>query len=153
ILKCSQSNCFSLKHEDKGIGDHPTVIRWLVSCDFSSAPDVDDLPSGIAGKTSSDCVVFDSVLVADHIEGDCDGYITALENLDSEKGDGSGDTVEELAQSSCDDNPQQNLYVQLDDESVYETSDKQGLYEIEKAVELWKLVCHSSRRCGRGRRG
>ncbi|KAK6044071.1 hypothetical protein COOONC_18425 [Cooperia oncophora] len=110
-------NCFSLKQKKKELDrDHPTVSRWLASCDFSSVPDVDDFSTE---------------------EGDLDGYITALENLESEEGDGTGDTVEELAQSSCDDIQQEHdLYMQLDEESVYETSDEQGPYEMEKSSDV-----------------
>ncbi|KAK6029846.1 hypothetical protein OSTOST_04031 [Ostertagia ostertagi] len=130
-------NCFSLKHKKKELDqDHPTVSRWLASCDFSSVPDIDDFSSETVEERSPDCVIYDSVLGGDHLEGDFDGYITAVENLESEEGDGSGDTVEELAHSSCDDNQQTpDLYMHLDEESVYETSDEQGPYELEKPSE------------------
>lgn len=81
----SMGNCFSLKHKRKDIDrgrsffsmsaniclkelvlDHPTVSRWLASCDFSSVPDIDDLAEE---EHAPNCVIYDSVLGGDNPVG------------------------------------------------------------------------------------
>lgn len=124
----SMGNCFSLKHKRKDIDrDHPTVSRWLASCDFSSVPDIDDLAEE---EHAPNCVIYDSVLGGDNPEGDCDGYTTAVENMESEEDDQSRDVVGQAAPSSSGNSGQPgNLYLLSDEESIYETSDEQGAFE------------------------
>ncbi|PIO73627.1 hypothetical protein TELCIR_04400 [Teladorsagia circumcincta] len=63
-------NCFSLKHKKKELDqDHPTVSRWLASCDFSSVPDIDDFSTEVVEERSPDYVIYDSVLGGDHLVG------------------------------------------------------------------------------------
>ncbi|VDL81626.1 unnamed protein product [Nippostrongylus brasiliensis] len=111
-------NCFSLKYKKKDFGrEHPAVSNWLASCDFSSVPDGEEF---VVEDPSPNCVIYDS-------EADADGYITALENLESEEDDASRDVVGGgAASSSSDDQQTNNMYVMPDDESVYETTDEQG---------------------------
>ncbi|WKY02322.1 hypothetical protein Q1695_015954 [Nippostrongylus brasiliensis] len=118
-------NCFSLKYKKKDFErEHPAVSNWLASCDFSSVPDGEEF---VVEDPSPNCVIYDSVLGGEHLEADADGYITALENLESEEDDASRDVVGEgAASSSSDDRRTNNMYVMPDDESVYETTDEQG---------------------------
>ncbi|KHJ94527.1 hypothetical protein OESDEN_05543, partial [Oesophagostomum dentatum] len=101
---------------------HPTVSKWLASCDFSSVPDIDDFL--IEGQDQSH-VVYASVLGEDNTAGDCDGYITALENLESEDERNEEHEKASAASSSSETQDQVDTCTFADEESIYETSDEQ----------------------------
>ncbi|KAJ1371187.1 hypothetical protein KIN20_033089 [Parelaphostrongylus tenuis] len=113
-------NCFGLKRKKKCVTeDHPTVRRWLASCDFSSVPDIDEISMG----PSDNCVIIDSVLGGNHADVECDGYTTALENLESED-EGCEDVIGARPSSSTDGRNRSGSSTFIDEDSVYETSDE-----------------------------
>ncbi|CAJ0598982.1 unnamed protein product [Cylicocyclus nassatus] len=114
-------NCISFKKKKDVTREHPTVSKWLASCDFSSVPDIDDF---IVEEESQNRMVYESVLGGDTTAVDLDGYITALENLESED-ERSGEKANTAAPSSSDETQHQvDSCTFGDEESIYETSDE-----------------------------
>ncbi|KAL6726782.1 hypothetical protein Aduo_008716 [Ancylostoma duodenale] len=115
-------NCFSLKKKKDVTKEHPTVSKWLASCDFSSVPDIEDFS---VEEQSQSRMVYASVLGEENTAGDYDGYITALETLESED-ERSGENVDPtVASSSVETQHQIDSCTFADEDSVYETSDEQ----------------------------
>ncbi|ETN74391.1 hypothetical protein NECAME_04070, partial [Necator americanus] len=100
---------------------HPTVSKWLASCDFSSVPEIDDFS---VEEQSQSRMVYESVLGEENTAGDYDGYITALENLESEDERSREQIGLNAPSSSAGTQHQVDSCTFVDDESVYETSDE-----------------------------
>ncbi|EYC28543.1 hypothetical protein Y032_0007g3280 [Ancylostoma ceylanicum] len=115
-------NCFSLKKKKDVTKEHPTVSKWLASCDFSSVPDIDDFS---VEEQSQSRMVYASVLGEENTAGDLDGYITALETLESEDERSGEHPDPTIASSSAETQHQIDSCTFADEESVYETSDEQ----------------------------
>lgn len=129
-------NCFGLKRKKKCVReDHPTVRRWLDDCDFSSVPDnIDEISMG----PSENCVIIDSILGGKFPEGDCDGYTTALENLESED-ESCGDVIGAQPSSSIGSHNRSGSSTFIHEESIYETSDELLRNEVETVPEAAML--------------
>ncbi|KAK6743597.1 hypothetical protein RB195_010712 [Necator americanus] len=114
-------NCISLKKKKDVTREHPTVSKWLASCDFSSVPEIDDFS---VEEQSQSRMVYESVLGEENTAGDYDGYITALENLESEDERSREQIGLNAPSSSAGTQHQVDSCTFVDDESVYETSDE-----------------------------
>uniref|UniRef100_A0A0K0D9H7 BHLH domain-containing protein n=1 Tax=Angiostrongylus cantonensis TaxID=6313 RepID=A0A0K0D9H7_ANGCA len=120
VVWLGMGNCFSMKRKKSSVAEeHPTVSRWLASCDFASAPDIEEYSTGL----STGQVIVDSILAGDFLEGDCDGYITALENLESED-DPCDDVIGAEPSSSVGTQKTTESSTFIDENSIYETSDE-----------------------------
>lgn len=131
IVFLSMGNCFSIKRKKRSVsGDHPTVSKWLASCDFSSVPNIDER----SVRLSQNSLILGSVLGVNLPDGDDDGYTTALENL--EGGDGECDNVIRTESSSSIGSQKRcGSPTLIDEGSVYETSDELLLNELGPVLE------------------
>ncbi|VDM56152.1 unnamed protein product [Angiostrongylus costaricensis] len=117
LIRTNKISIFSRK--GRKVIHHPTVSRWLASCDFASVPDIEEYSTGL----STERVIVDSILGGNFPEGDCDGYITALENLGSED-DPCDDIIGAEPSSSIGTQKTSGSSTFIDEDSVYETSDE-----------------------------